>query len=229
MKDKKHWNPSEYVGRLLVSNTNILGAEKWVIPTPHKLLSSWRDLQTSTVPQNPLLRDGVNDISPVEKTQFQHLLKTPVSWELLRKAVLKGKAIRALSENVKHLWIMPSKKSHYLVLPSPSWQQSACKYASSQKLYEGLGCKHLSPLPPASCMGSIGHCGMDGRAPCLILFQVMQLVKVSRVHESFCYDELACSSCMGHLTGGLWVISVNTLMQTSLYVAAAVKGKKAAA
>lgn len=144
MKDKKHWNPSEYVGSFLVSNTNILGEEKWVISTPHKLLSSCRDLQTSTVPGSPSLRDGVNDTSSVGKTRFQHLPHTPVSWDLPRKAVLMGKVIRALWENVKHLQAMPSEKSSSPVLSPPSWQQSACKYTSSQKLYQGLGCKHLS-------------------------------------------------------------------------------------
>lgn len=140
MKDKKHWNPSEYVGSFLVSNINILGAEKWVIPTPHKIFPSCPDLQTSAVPWSPSLRDGVNDTSSIGKTRFQHLPQTPVSWDLPRKAVLMGKVIR---ENMKHLQAMPSEKSGYPVLSRPSWQQSACKYASSQKLYEGLGCKHL--------------------------------------------------------------------------------------
>lgn len=35
IKDTKHWNLSEYVGSFLVSNTNILGAETWIIPIPY--------------------------------------------------------------------------------------------------------------------------------------------------------------------------------------------------
>lgn len=81
MKDKKHWNPSEYVGTFLVSNTNILGTEKWVTPTPHKLLSSCHDLRTSVVPWSLSPWDRVNDTSPVGKTRFQHLPQTPVSWD----------------------------------------------------------------------------------------------------------------------------------------------------
>lgn len=66
-------------------------------------------------------------------------------------------------------------------------------------------------LPAAiGCAGSAGCCGVDGKAACPVLFGVMQLVKVSRAGESLCYDELASGSCTGHLTGGLWVISVNT-------------------
>lgn len=57
--------------------------------------------------------------------------------------MLMGKVIWALRENVKHLQAMPSERSIYPVLSLPSWQQFACKYTSSQKLYEGLGCKHL--------------------------------------------------------------------------------------
>lgn len=63
MKDKKHWDPSEYVGIFLVSNTNILGTEKWVTHTPHELLSSCRDSRTSIFPWSLSPWDRVNDLS----------------------------------------------------------------------------------------------------------------------------------------------------------------------
>lgn len=76
---KPHRNHSEYTGSFLVSNTNILGAEKWVIPTPHKLLSSCCDLQTSKVLWSHLLSVGLNVTFPVGKTKFQHFPQAPVS------------------------------------------------------------------------------------------------------------------------------------------------------
>lgn len=62
----------------------------------------------------------------------------------------------------------------------------------------------LSPLSPdISCMGSVGCCAVAGKTACHILFGVMQLVRVSKVSESLCCDELASGFRTGHLTEGL--------------------------
>lgn len=115
MKDKKHWNPSEYVGIFLVSNTNILGTEKWVTPTPHKLFSSCHDSRTSVVPWSLSPWDRANDLSGRDDKVSAFVAD-----------LLMGRVIRALREYVKHFWVS-SNKSSSPVLSPPICQQSLPK------------------------------------------------------------------------------------------------------
>lgn len=136
-----------------------------------------------------------------------------MSWDLPRKVMLRGKVTGAL-RGMWNTWrALPREKSSCPVLLPPSWEQPARKYISSQKLYEGLGCKHLS-VSSFSRHRLHGQCWVlwgSWKTACHILFGVMRLVRVSKVSESLCYDELASGFHTGHLTEGLWAISVNTV------------------
>lgn len=140
MKDKKHWNPSEYVGIFLVSNTNILGTEKWVTATAHKLLSSCHDSRTSVVPWSLSPWDRVNDLS-CREDKVSAFGPDPC----VQRHLQMGRAIRAPRENEKHLWTLSSEKSSSPVL-SPL----------HQKLHKGLCYKH--PSLPSSSPQLHGQC-----------------------------------------------------------------------